>query len=140
MSNFGSWAPKGYIKDCQKPSLWILWLTSENSKNMWGFIYMSTCKKWAKIVLYPCECRKKNLLFEPLHRNQMATQWIAIIFTFYWILHWNWHRASDDTFATPVLHCNTHKNIPPGLTLTCYWGGGRHLTFLGGWRLAHNWK
>ncbi len=23
---------KGYITDCQKPSLWILWLTSENSR------------------------------------------------------------------------------------------------------------
>ncbi len=32
MSNFGSWVLKGYIKDCQKPSLWILWLTSEISK------------------------------------------------------------------------------------------------------------
>ncbi len=28
MSIWGSWTLKGYIKDCQKPSLWILWLTS----------------------------------------------------------------------------------------------------------------
>ncbi len=39
MSNFGSWALKGYIKDCQKPSLWILWLTSENSKTTCSCVY-----------------------------------------------------------------------------------------------------
>ncbi len=39
MSHWGSWTLKGYIKDCQKPSLWILWLTSENSIKNWATKY-----------------------------------------------------------------------------------------------------
>ncbi len=35
MSHWGSWMLKGYIMDCQKPSLCIFWLTSENSKTDW---------------------------------------------------------------------------------------------------------
>ncbi len=43
MSHWGSWTLKGYIKDCQKPSLWILWLMSENSiKEMVNLIVLTS--------------------------------------------------------------------------------------------------
>ncbi len=107
MSHRGSWPLEGYITDCQKPSLWILWLTSDNSKTTFNHLLFFFG------VVDPCWLFASNIVIRQVYSLGWVGSWCCWLLEGSSLFWWRVGSSSDHLLS------KCHILSKPERLITC---------------------